>query len=257
MKRTVMFGVLVVLSTCLVTVPAASQSRKVADDVWEFIPEKGGVEITKLLDQLTQVADIRVSYDPRSAQLKDRKVLLQGTFRMPRSEMLDWVRSVLFANRIVLVPLGPQDQNTFSVEDTNSPNVTRRPVPVAAEDLDAWKKKDGVYVISTFTLKNLRDTSRLRNALSQISTQRVGRVNDTPESRALVVADWAPTVYAMWETVKRVDAAAPKSRAGAMKVPGTQASQQLSRYEQSLVGSRTVLAAQYFLNRIQELNAAR
>lgn len=256
---------LLVVALALLAVPASSQDRPAKDGMWTFTPDPQGIELESLVKVLEENTGATVLYDPASPQVRGRRIFIEGTVRIPRDRIFQWVRSVLSYHRLVLVPNGPRHSNGWALVDVNSPMVCSRPEYVAAGDLPQWEDADGAYIVTTVSLAHLDDTARARNALAQISTRQVGRINDVPQSRSFVIADFAPVVHSMWKMLCEMDAEAANRPARAEPVrqevpaapadPAARLRKEIESYEMKLVGSRTSHAAQYFLNLIQELRA--
>ncbi|MHC4862114.1 MAG: hypothetical protein ACYTDY_18695, partial [Planctomycetota bacterium] len=182
---------------------------------------------------------------------------------VPKSKVFAWCRSVLFFHRTVLIPTGPREGNLWSVLDVNAPQVQSHPEYVPAAELGAWKDRDGAYIVTVISLTHLADTARARNALAQLTTRQVGRVNDVPATRSFVVADFAPVAHAMWVMLQKMDEEAAKAPPPPKKKlppqppasPEVAMKVELQRYEKMLEGSRTETAARYFLSLIEELRA--
>ncbi len=254
----------VALAAVLIAAPAASQEATTAKDgKYTFTPNPSGDELTDFLNIITKETSNTILLDPSSPQIRGRKIHLQGPVTIDRKDIFNWVRSVLTFQRIVLVRSGPREASTWMVLDINAAQVTARPEYVPAEELAEWEDKDGVYIVTTITLKHLSDTSRARNAVAQLSTRQIGRINDIPETRSFVVGDFAPVVVAAWKLLMSMDEEAAKIPAeeraksdSRRKKPASKntTEQQIEKYEMRLMGCQTPHAAQYFLSKILELN---
>ena len=263
MKCTGVINGLVLLSTLLVGGPARSQE---AEEKWTFTPAPGGTEIVKIIDMLEKETGVNVLLDPAAPQIRGRKIEIKGTMTIPRSKIFSWVRSILSFQRLILAPVGPREGNTWQLCDLNAPQVTNHPEWVPADELADWADKDGAYIVSVITLKHLEDTSRARNALAQLSTRQIGRINDIPQTRSFVIGDFAPVVVAAWRMLTLMDDEAAKmtpedrKRLDAIRRPTPKAQdtrseteKKIDSYERLLASSNTSHAAQYFLTRILEL----
>ena len=261
MNRTTKFLVLAALGMCVAAMPAVSQeaAKDAGGEVWVLEPAEGGILLADLLTAVAEVTDVPIVYDPASPLLK-QKVKFLETVRVPRDEVFRWLQSVLVFSRIVLVPIGPG--RDWMVKDLNDPMAFAHPTYVPEAEIEEWKDRDGVYIVSTVRLNHLKDTTRARNALAQLSTRAAGRVNDVPNARAVVIGDYAPVVYSMWKLLKAMDVeeidepalAAPRGGAASPSARGGKSSQ-VTYYEGLLAKCQTAAAAQYFLNRIQEILA--
>ena len=258
---------LIVLAAVLVAAPAASQDtvtdKKADDGKFHFTPRDGGAHIEEFLQFIVDNTDATLIYDPASPQLRGRKIEMKGPVTLPKKDVFDWVRSVLSFQRLILVPTGPRQANSWMVLDMNAPQITNHPEFVPANELAAWADKDGAYIVTTITMKHLTDTARARNALAQLSTRQIGRINDVPQTRSFIIGDFAPAVVSMWKLLMKMDEEAGKippaerekldPRRRAAKPKSTLA-QQVEKYEQRLMGCQTMQASQYFLSRIRELS---
>jgi len=254
----------VALAAVLIAAPAASQDATAAKDgKFTYTPDPSGEDVTDFLNIITRETPATILLDPSSPQIRGRKIHLLGPVTMDRKDVFNWVRSVLSFQRLVLVPNGPRSTDTWMVLDLNAPQITNRPEYVKSEDLAAWEDRDGVYIVTTITLKHLLDTARVRNAIAQLSTRQIGRINDVPETRSFVIGDFAPVVVAEWRLLQAMDEEAgkipPAERAKLdprrkKPAPKSTIEQQIEKYEQRLMGSQTPHAAQYFLSKILELN---
>ena len=260
----------VALAAMLIATPAASQDsitvKKEEDGKFQFTPNPKGDEIKAFIDIIVNETSASVVFDPASPQVRGRKIEIKGPVTIERKSVFDWVRSVLSFQRLILVPTGPRQANTWMLVDLNAPQITNHPEYVPEDELEAWADKDGAYIVSTITMKHLGDTSRARNAVAQLSTRQIGRINDIPQTRSFIVGDFAPVVVSMWKLLKSMDEEAgklsPEERAKLdprrrtpkpAKQPST-IEQLIEKYEQRLMGCQTPHAAQYFLSKILELN---
>jgi hypothetical protein len=258
---------LALLAAVLIAAPAASQDSTAMKDAevlkFQFTPAPGGDEIEVYLDILARETPATIISDPASPQLRGRKIELIGPVTLAKKDVFDWARSVLTFQRLILVPTGPRQANTWMVLDMNAPQITNHPEFVPQDELGEWTDRDGAYIVSTLTMTHLTDTSRARNALAQLSTRQVGRINDVPQTNSFIVADFAPVVVAMWKLLGKMDEEAGKippeerekldPRQPAEK-PEPTLEREVEKYEQRLMGAQTSQAAQYFLQKILELN---
>lgn len=258
---------LIALAAVLIAGPAVSQGIvRPADPVgpkFHFVPKDGGNSIEEFLQIIVENTKATIIYDPASPQLRGRKIELLGPVALDQNNVFDWVRSVLSFQRLILVPTGPRQANTWMVLDMNAPQITNHPEYVPQDELGLWEDKDGAYIVSTLTMKHIADTARARNAIAQLSTRQIGRINDVPQTNSFIIADFAPVVVSAWKLLNKMDEEAAKippeerekldPRRRAPPEPTTM-EQQVEKYEQRLMGAQTPHAAQYFLSKILELN---
>jgi len=243
MTRHLMLAALVLVAVVVAPVTAQEDAKYTLEG------KDGGWEVEELLAKLATLPGLKLVYDPQSPLITRAKIGLEGRVDLDGEEYFDWIRSVLFQHRLVMVPIGTSKENTYSLVDLNSAAITSHPVHVPASELLNWKHKDGAYIMTTIQLKNLKDTSRARNALAQVSTRQVGRINDNPTSQSFVIADFAPVVWVMAQILEGLDRDAAIADPNAL----TLRDPQIKSYEQKLTQCHTETAAAYFIERIRSL----
>ena len=180
-----------------------------------LLPKEGGWQISELFDQIHRTTGISILYDGTNATFKQAKVEFTGVHPIAVDELFDWLQAVLSYRKLVLVPVGPKGPDgtqQWFVMDQADPNLKSRPVYIKETDIERYADRDGLYVVTTLTLENINDTTRVRNALSPLSTATagIGRIQDIPGSRALIVGDFAPVVAAMKRLLKYIDVPNPR-----------------------------------------------
>ncbi len=185
--------------------PAPPPAAPSGDDIIQITPKQGGWDIEELFRTISEYTGQSIVYDPASPQIRGRKIEFVGVQSVPRAALFEWFQSLLSFQRLVLVPVGPTGHEQWMALDVNAPQITNRPIFVSEEQLEEWADRDGVYIVSTITTKWLTDTSRARNALAQLSTRQIGRINDVPGNLAFVVGDFAPVVASMYRLLKAMD----------------------------------------------------
>ena len=175
-----------------------------------LLPKEGGWKIDELFDQIHRTTGISILYDATNATFKQAKVEFVGQHAIAVDELFDWLQAVLSYRKLVLVPVGPKGvdgKQQWFVMDQADPNLKSRPVYINEDEIYKYADRDGLYVVTTLTLEHISDTTRVRNALSPLSTATagIGRIQDIPGSRALIVGDFAPVVAAMKRLLKYID----------------------------------------------------
>lgn len=189
-----------------------------------LLPKEGGWQIVELFDQIHRTTGISILYDGTNATLKQAKVEFVGVHTIDVDELFDWLQAVLSYRKLVLVPVGPagvDGKQQWFVMDQADPNLKSKPVYVDERTIEKYADRDGLYVVTTLTLENISDTTRVRNALSPLSTATagIGRIQDIPGSRTLIVGDFAPVVAAMKRLLKYIDVANPQIEPNLKLVP--------------------------------------
>ncbi len=180
------------------------------DEIVQLNPRPEGWKIEDLFRAISEMTGASILYEKSNAVIKSKTITFIGTQPIPKARLFDWLQAVLSYHCLVLVPVGPPgpggQQQWFALDQANA-GLTSHPVYVAEDKLEDYADRDGLYVVTTITLKNIKDTSRVRQALSQMSTKTagLGRINDIQGSRALIVGDFAPIVVAMKRLVEFID----------------------------------------------------
>ncbi len=178
-------------------------------------PQEGGWKIEDLFRQIHKSTGRSILYDsgPQS-KVKTGKVDFIGTHVVRESELFDWLQAVLSFSSLVLVPVGPPSpdgkQQWYCLDQSNA-MVKTRPVYIAEKDIFDYADRDGLYVVTSVTLKHISDTGRVRTALTALATSAsgIGRVQDVPGSRSVILGDFAPVVAAMKRLLDYIDVENP------------------------------------------------
>jgi len=245
MARTTPLMIVALAVVAAVVAPVVAQE----EGKYTLEGKEGGWEIEVLLAKLAELPDVNVTFDPHYPGIARRRIHIEGKVELGRSEFFDWIRALLFQNRLVLVPVGPETGGTYAVHDINSPNVCTHPVHVPEADLAEWADRDGAYIMTSVRLDHLQDTARARNSLAQMMTRQVGRVTDNPTTQSMVIADFAPAVVAMVKILEQLDEDASKADPAVVAA----ADPRIKQYEKLLASCHTESAAGYFIERILAL----
>ena len=175
-----------------------------------FTSPKEGFTLLELLEAVNAQTDKSVLYDSNIRnKIEKLKVQFIGNYSVPKARMFDWLQGVLSFSSFILIPIGPSDHEQWMVVDVTNPAIRSRPKYIKEEELEQWKDRDGVYIVSTLRVKNLDsgDLGRARTGLQQLltTTATIGRINEVPGQSAFVIADFAPVVYACKKLLEAMD----------------------------------------------------
>ena len=178
-------------------------------EVNEIVCPPGGMAALDLLRLVSEKTGVVIVYDEATNQkLKNARLTTFGTWRVQRSRLVDMCRSALFEQNMVLAPLAAGGEATvWSVLDMNNPLLKTQPVFLTENQVLGYADCDGLYVCTTFRTRDTVDTSRIRNALTALTTQSasIGPVQDVPGARAVIVCDFAPVVATMKRLVDEIN----------------------------------------------------
>ena len=178
-----------------------------ASDTIRIEPRAGGWEWVDLLRLVSEEAKVSIRYQAYNAVIKGKKVSWIRPMDVARTDLVAWVQDLAFFDGIVIVPQGPSDRGSYVVMDVADANASGYPVFVPEDELAALAGRVGLYVTSVLTLPEGADPSRVRQALSQMSTKvaGLGRLNDLgKDSRVILVADFAAVVANMRRTLDEI-----------------------------------------------------
>lgn len=188
----------------------------------KFAPQ--GMSALELLSLVSEKTGAVLLYDDQSNQkLKTCRIQAVGTWRVPRSGLMDMCRAALSQQNMLAIPVGSAvGGEVWSVMDMNNPMVKTHPTWIPENAILGYADCDGLYVVTTFRVRDTVDTGRLRQALTSLVTQTasIGRIQDVPGSRTIVVGDFAPVVAAMKRVVDEVNRTATYPLPPATQPPG-------------------------------------
>jgi hypothetical protein len=181
-----------------------------------LVPKDGGWRVDELFDLINKTTGASILYDGNNATFKQAKVEFVGAHVIAESDLFAWLQAVLSYRKLVLVPVGPKSpdgRSQWFVMDQADPNLKSRPMFIDESQIFDVEDRDGLYVVTTLRCRDTVDTTRVRNALSPLSTQTagIGRIQDIPGSRVLIVGDFAPVVAAMKRSLDIINANSPPS----------------------------------------------
>ncbi len=140
--------------------------------------------------------------------LARRKVKITQSQRVKKDDLFEFFKAVLKANDLVLYPIGPRSAELYLVDDLKAagPAGSLRAAAefVKEEDLELWRDKTAM--ISTVIPLRYMDISRARQELGQlVNTRSGGAITNVSAVNALIVTDFAPTVYAIYQILTVMD----------------------------------------------------
>jgi hypothetical protein len=182
-------------------------------------PKPGGYRVDELFEWIHSVTGRSILFDSANQTFKQARIEFVGVHEIPKSELFDWLQAVLSYRKLVLVPVGPEGTaggSQWMIMDQADPNLKSKPVFVSENELADHASRDGLYITTMLRVRDTVDTTRVRNALSPLSTAiaGIGRIQDVPGARVLIVSDFAPVVWAMKQLLDRMNAIADRPEVG-------------------------------------------
>ena len=176
--------------------------------------------LTGFLDQIVEVIQRPIIYDPNNQRLRGRQFGTAFRHEVPVPRFLDACRALLAFHELILVPVGPKGYEIYLVLDSRSTNnfIKNKMTFVAYEDLEKYADRDGVYISCAIPVRHIENLTTLRTSLSALTSPAgIGRVHEVPGAQAILVTDFAPAVVAMARLISRMDQA-PTGEARVMEV---------------------------------------
>ncbi|MFQ5843411.1 MAG: secretin N-terminal domain-containing protein [Planctomycetota bacterium] len=194
------------LGSVLVVLGAWGVQAQNANNLVEIKIDKN-TKITDLLDQIQKTTGRPILYDPTNARVKG-EIAAGFSHSVPRDRLFDTFRSILAFFELTLVKIGPEGYEIFLVLDSRSTNnlVRNRAIYVDEDRLEDYKDRDGVYIAVAVQLRYIENLVNLRQALARVmSPAAIGHVQEVPGSNSVILMDYAPTVYAARQLIRKMD----------------------------------------------------
>jgi hypothetical protein len=175
----------------------------------------GGWTVAELCAAATSATGRPILLDRAPSGALRQRIESTADIDLSGPKLFAWIQAALYAKRLVLRPMGGPEcadgAATWQLMDECDPVGRQAPVVIDVADIGAYADRTGLLVMTTIPLAEGVDSTQMRNALCPISTQTagIGRIQDVPGCRAVVIVDYAPIVAAMKRTIDDVGAAAP------------------------------------------------
>ncbi|MCE9636354.1 MAG: hypothetical protein K8T90_11680 [Planctomycetes bacterium] len=169
----------------------------------------GGMPFLELAALVSEKTGAVIAYDPVGNQkLRTTRFEWAGTWRVQTSRLIDALRSILATSNQVIMPMSlGGDGAGYMIYDQNNPLMKMGVEWVPESRVLGYEHADGKYIVTVLRVRDMVDTVRLRQALTSQTTQiaSIGRIQDVPGGRGIVVSDFAPVVAAMKRIVDEVN----------------------------------------------------
>ncbi len=197
-------------AVALMIILAPAATAVVAQDAGGTVEIKyeKNTKITDVLDSMGVATGKTIVYDPSNTRVG--RAVLGSAFSktVPKDRVLDTYRALLSFYELTLVAVGPKGYEIYLVMDSRSTNnlIRNRAKFVDVADLERYKDRDGVYIVTTIQLRYIDNLVNLRQSLGGVmSPAAIGRVHEIPGSNSVILMDYAPTVYAAAQLIRKMD----------------------------------------------------
>ncbi len=164
----------------------------------------------EFLRTVSRMTDTQMVWNPSDKNIRGKKIIGGVNLSGDRATFFKLVRGLLTFYELVIIPVGPTDNNVMLVMDARQTSsiLKLKPRYVVLNDgnLGTYENSDGLYITTTIEVEHMKDLRNARNALTRIVTgQNIGNVTEVPASNSFVVTDFAPNVVAIYRLLREMD----------------------------------------------------
>ncbi len=190
------------------------------EPVLPFVTSDDGILLTTLVKVASQQTNRTFLYAPEFKPNPTQKIITTNVLPVPRKELFNVYKAVLKAHNFALVPIGPADAKMFLVATLQS-NTAKQLIPTApfvdADELGAWK--DTTELIRTVIPLKYTDISKAKTELAGLVNPSYGAINTIQSVNALIITEFAPTVYAIQQMLSVMDQKQAEAQLQFKKIP--------------------------------------
>ena len=204
--------------------------------------ERDGVSLAELIKTCQQLtgkvfhidwaADAPGS-DPRQATQTSasdpNSISLIGKLTIDQTEFFSFFQTILFIKDWAVVPRGTESSGRFYdiIKKTGrrSAAIKKGVTFVPEEDLAEYRNQTGTYILTTVKLKYI-DSQLAATTLrsNYVDTQGLDNLTSIAGSPSLMISGFGPSVYTMFQLLKRIDVKTDQPKAELRRIPLTHAS---------------------------------
>ena len=177
---------------------------------YPFSTTKDGIELDKFI-QWASIAlgqpFVWTTQSKQNATGGQKKVIVTEEMRIPRSALLDFVRTNLRVHKLALIPVGPPGAEFILIENLDQPTVLQnRRMFVPASELEQYKDSY-VLIVTTVHVEhvNVQQIQTQIQRLNQTSTAYGAAIIPAPSENAFIIIDFGPEVYNIARLIKEMD----------------------------------------------------
>ncbi len=209
---------LLALVLVFVTAPLVAQieskadeiAKKLGDDRFVFALSKDGMEFEKFVQLAAQLTGKTFVYDAR--RINNKKINMIGQKILKQEDLVSFLQVLFFAHDMAIVPIGPPETEVLMIEDVKtSQSLKQRAVFVSREELEKRRRRVGEIIATTIPLRYIPVDKAQRALNNIVQDHRAGFVHPIEESNSLLVANFAPTVWAIYQMILAMDVPVPEN----------------------------------------------
>ncbi|MEE9391238.1 MAG: secretin N-terminal domain-containing protein [Planctomycetota bacterium] len=165
---------------------------------------KDGVAFEDFVETAARQMGIAFVFDAR--RVSNKKLNMIGKKVVKEEDLFAFYQTLFFAHDLAVISLGPPEAEVLLIEDIKTSQLLKqRAVFVDIKELERRRRNVGEVVATTIQLKHI-PVDKAQAALTQIIQEhRAGFVQKIEESNSLLITNFAPTVWTMYEIIQAMD----------------------------------------------------
>ncbi|MCB9832434.1 MAG: hypothetical protein H6807_08160 [Planctomycetes bacterium] len=174
---------------------------------------KEGMKFEAFVEMAATLTGKTFVYDSRRLNGQNKVINMIGVKRVKEEDLMNFLQILFFTHNMAIMPIGPPETEVFLIDDIQTSQLLKqRAVYVDLDDLEARSKRVGEIVATTVPLKYIPVEKAQRALNNIIQEHRAGFVHPIEESNSLLITNFAPTVWAMYQMILAMDVAVPENQ---------------------------------------------
>jgi general secretion pathway protein D len=187
------------------------KDKKPEDEhLYPFHTDDRGVPLDRFINWASHALGIPFYWTSQARQQSkgpQKMVIVTEEMKIPRSVLLDFVRTALRVHKLALVPVGPKGAEFILIEHLDQPTIiqTRR-VFVPASEIEKYKDSY-IPIVTTVHVEhvNVQQIQTQIQRLNPTATAYGAAIIPAPSENAFIIVDFGPEVYNLVRLIKEMD----------------------------------------------------
>ncbi|HGY91076.1 MAG TPA: hypothetical protein ENK43_07880 [Planctomycetes bacterium] len=178
--------------------------RKDANNMITFRLQPEGVPLEKFVASASVITGKTFVFDPR--RLSGKVINMIGTKKVAEEDVFSFLQVLFFAHDLAVLPIGPPETEVLLIEDIKtSQSLKDRAKFVTLDELETRRRRVGEILAVTIPLKYIPVEKAQRALTNIIQEHRAGFVQTIEEANSLLIVNFAPKVWTMYQILKAMD----------------------------------------------------
>jgi len=180
------------------------------EQLYPFHTDDRGVPLDRFINWASHALGIPFYWTSQARQQSkgpQKMVIVTEEMKIPRSVLLDFVRTALRVHKLALVPVGPKGAEFILIEHLDQPTIinTRR-VFVPASEIEKYKDSY-IPIVTTVHVEhvNVQQIQTQIQRLNPTATAYGAAIIPAPSENAFIIVDFGPEVYNLVRLIKEMD----------------------------------------------------